>query len=63
MTGKEAQIALMKGAEVKLDAVCYLHTTFDAGIVHHCERCPLKEGVCIFFALKNAIRKIEDTTP
>lgn len=59
MTSKEAVIKLMKPAEMNLDAVCYVFTSFENGILHHCDMCPLKRTSCILYALKNTIYKSE----
>lgn len=61
MTQKEMEHICLKQAETNLEMVCYLHSSFESGMYHHCDKCVLKRKrgtpavYCVLYALKNAI--------
>ena len=59
MTEKEAKLIYMKQAETNLEMICYLHTSFESGMYHHCDKCELRRKDCILYALKNIIHDME----
>lgn len=55
MNKEEMKLICMRQAKINLEMVCYLNTSFESGMVIHCDRCELKRKNCILYALKNAI--------